>query len=770
MPNVDLWHDGEFWVTLRRWENDRVFRRYIDSLKKHGFRYDSSLKSWHTPYGDAFEEFVKEHDLDVDPQLVERARTLRRKTLSHDGVTARGDCWYDEQRGVVCFQIRYEDYEFRQLLKKAGAVWNKERKLWETGDAKVLDVLLRSGTSLHDRLQEIVRERTERLALSQAKRYEIDVPVPAGKALRPHQYVPIAYLLKAQRGMQASTVLIGDPMGSGKTATILGFCNYVAANEGLKVVVYYVRPSLAFSVEAEMREWLTFPAHIVRVTSKTDIAEIYSASKGPCVFLVPYSIAHHHNAALSALPIDVMIVDECQDIKHEKARRTRAIVGDGEEYQKISGRYNAFLSGTLTPKDPSEIFTVLKQYASEIYPGIVRAYKRGDVQGMAEMLRANVLVHRKKEEILTDLPPKERAMIFLEPTEQIRKHIAEEERVLECLDQIEMQTQLAHLELAFGADDAKAIEALTERIKGLSGQYLQTVAQRAKMRHTMGLAKVPQIIEFVQQIDESEKVVVFTWHRDVAERVAQAFGEEAVLYSGDVPQALREQAVHRFRDPNGARIFVGTMEAGGVGLNLQVARYVVMAEPHSVPGTLLQAEDRCHRIGSENKVLVYYVISGDTSSPDARILRNALMRMQMLERLMSTDTVAGHNVEELLRLEEVARIPQVPLAPSEVARWEALGRALAHAPLEPPPAHVLHGVQRVYTSDVIEYGRLVAAGERPPMEPTAYEAQLAQYVLTRPPLTQRSAEALRRLALRLGEPTLAAPTVALEQEEPALRL
>src|SRR5205814_2290280 len=106
--------------------------------------------------------------------------------------------------------------------------------------------------------------------------------------------------------------------------------------------------------------------------------------------------------------------------------------------------------------------------------------------------------------------------------------------------------------------------------------------------------KIPDVIAHVNDVLESgSKVVVFAHHRDVIHAFMGEWGEDAVYITGETGMQSRQDAVDRFQSDPECRLFVGNIQAAGVGLTLTASAHVIFAELDWVPGNVTQAEDRC---------------------------------------------------------------------------------------------------------------------------------------------------------------------------------
>jgi len=156
----------------------------------------------------------------------------------------------------------------------------------------------------------------------------------------------------------------------------------------------------------------------------------------------------------------------------------------------------------------------------------------------------------------------------------------------------------------------KAIETLVKKEKAEFKEDM--LGQFSTMRQEVGIAKLPMVIEHLQNLlEETDKVIVFAHHRKVLEELKRRLNDyNPVLLYGGLTAAQKQKTVDDFVTDRNKKIFLGQIDSAGVGVDglQKVASTVVFAEISWVPGALKQAIDRCHRIGQENKVLVQFLM------------------------------------------------------------------------------------------------------------------------------------------------------------------
>lgn len=353
-----------------------------------------------------------------------------------------------------------------------------------------------------------------------------------------------------------------------------------------------------------------------------------------------------------AVPWDLVILDESAAIKNRDAKRTMAIVGRRAQPRKglaeippIPARFRLCLSGTPMENRPEELWTTLyfldparwgsfwsyaKRYCGMINNGFgVDTSGATNLDELQRILRETIMIRRRKADVLTELPPKTRIVVELD-TDGLEDVIADEERTFNRFRE-DLESAQTRIELARASDNDEEFKAA---VKGLASSTV-AFTEMARVRHTTAVAKVPQMIEAIREdLEEAGKLIVFGHHRDVLQPIAAAF-PGSVMITGETPAELRQGICDRFQTDPDCRLFVGSIRACGEGLTLTAAKLVVFAEEDWVPGKVSQAEDRAHRIGQRDNVLVkHYVLPGTI---DARMIQTIVAKQEIIDKALDND-------------------------------------------------------------------------------------------------------------------------------------
>ena len=493
-------------------------------------------------------------------------------------------------------------------------------------------------------------ETSERPIMDRAARGQRDDYPPAGVAVRGSKAARRSDGVRdTHRTRQASLRQSSDLLQSrsGYSRTQAGYRGGREKPQAQKMEVS--RPPQGISTES------------VRVVS-IEVLERGSGQRSQDSFVYNIEVAGNHNYFA-----DGILVGNCHYLKNPKALRTKAVLGawhkeKAKRIKPIQAKRRLFLTGTPIVNRPIELHPILKSIDNkrwgnrfEYAKRYCSAYHNGygwDFSGASHLdelqdkLRSTCMVRRLKADVLTDLPAKRRQVIEI-PANGASDVIAEEQAIA-AKHESRMATLRVTVELAKASDDPRDYDRAVEKL--IEGQR-EEFAEIAKARKRTAIAKAPYVIDHINDILESgdTKVVLFTHHHEVTDQFLAEFGSRCVKLDGRNSMVSRDASVTRFQTDDHVRVFIGGIKAAGVGLTLTASAHVVFAELDWVPGNMTQAEDRCHRIGQVNSVLVQHLVL--EGSIDARMANTLVSKQAVIDKALDIEEDEAKRTERVEALE-----------------------------------------------------------------------------------------------------------------------
>lgn len=481
----------------------------------------------------------------------------------------------------------------------------------------------------------------ETLELSRAKDADIEVPVPDGIAYLGFQKAGIAFA-------KDKNALIADSMGLGKTVQAIGVIN---SRPEYRNVLVICPASIRLNWKREMSKWLV-NEYTIGYVNKNDYPEDTD------VLIINYDVVERHLDKINSRQWDLLIVDEAHYLKNPKAKRTVAILGKGKKIPGIQAGHKLFLTGTPILNRPVELFPLISaidpdtwssfwKYAHR-YCGAVNDGYGWDFSGYSNLeelqqkLRSTIMIRRLKEEVLTELPPKRRQVIELPSNPEINKLLRQERTIWEGNKEVIEDLRLA-VELA-KVNGTK--EEYNAAVKQLKNGHAAAFTDMSLIRQQIALAKLPYVVEHVRDIEG--KVILFAHHKAVVAALKEVLGDEAVVLVGDTKLEDRQSAVDDFQNDDKIRYFIGSIQAAGVGITLTASSHVVFAELDWVPGNLSQAEDRAHRMGQLNSVLVQHLVM--ENSLDVYMAQTVIAKQEIIDTALDVEVAEVATIENDIRL------------------------------------------------------------------------------------------------------------------------
>jgi SNF2 family DNA or RNA helicase len=437
------------------------------------------------------------------------------------------------------------------------------------------------------------------------------------------------------------TFLLADEPGLGKTAQSLIAASVADAFPLLAVVPNVVKMNWA----REVQKWIPNRTSTVIHGDGADLDAFAD------VVVVNYEVLDRHSGWLKTLGFKGMVVDEAHFIKNHSAQRSKLVLSLAAALrERRSDPLLMALTGTPVINS-TEDFKAIWQFLGWIDDTKPRAelMARLEETGLApaepgflsEARQAVIdmgIVRRRKVDVAADLPAKRVVDLPVELDDEAGRSIRQAER--------ELQNRLVqrYRSLAAGRKP-ETLEQKMQLVRLIAQQELEesrsatTGENIFTMIRKIGSAKAALAADYATQLARSTgKVVLFAKHIDVMDQAEATFARRAiksVSIRGDQTAAARERAVDSFLHDKGTKAIVCSLSAAGVGINLQVASNVVLAELSWTAAEQQQAIDRTHRIGQSEPVTAWRIIAAHTI--DARIAELVDSKASLAARALDGD-------------------------------------------------------------------------------------------------------------------------------------
>ena len=441
----------------------------------------------------------------------------------------------------------------------------------------------------------------------------------------PYQAQGIAFLVPR------SSALLGDEMGLGKTMQAI-VATRVLLGTGLARRVLVVCPKpLVTNWVREFETWAgDVPTLIVEGSTRKRHA-LWEVPQVP-VKIVNYELLSRDYDFLRQMQqeFDLVVIDEAQRIKNEHSQTARAV-------RSLSRRRSWALTGTPLENRPEDLVSIF----SFVQPGLLE-----DVPTLARLREQTepFLLRRKKEQVLTQLPPK-----FVRDT-QIDLTAAQRE--------------------SYAAAEQDGVLRLNELGDAITIQNVFELVLRLKQicnfdPATGESAKLEQLRTDMEEIAASgRKALIFSQWVSTLERLGGELADYCPLaFHGGVPSAQRGKVLERFRDDPNCHALLLTYGAGSVGLNLQFAQYVFLFDRWWNPAVEDQAINRVHRVGQTEPVFITRFVT--TGTIEERIIEVLDHKRALINAVVpGTDAPRSLSLveEDVFRLFDIQARPRRALA------------------------------------------------------------------------------------------------------------
>jgi SNF2 family DNA or RNA helicase len=434
-----------------------------------------------------------------------------------------------------------------------------------------------------------------------AAEYRAVLPTTLQAELRDYQVEGFEWLARlAHWGVGAC---LADDMGLGKTLQALALI-LSRAPQG---------PALVVAPTSVCMNWISEAARFaptlnVKLFGPGDRAAMLEGAQPFDLVIASYGLLQLEAAQFAKVGWHTIVLDEAQAIKNAHTRRSQAVMA-------LQGEFKMVATGTPLENHLGELWNLFRfinpgllgtsdQFNLRFAGPIERAQdKRAESHARARLRRLiqPFILRRTKAQVLAELPPRTEIVLPVELTQ-------EETALYESLRR-EALEKLAGLE---APQSQKAIQILAEMMKLRRACCNPELVAPGLGIASSKLATFARLLEGL--LENRHKVLVFSQFVDHLALIRKHLDERAIRYQyldGATPMQERKKRVDAFQGGDGD-LFLISLKAGGVGINLTAADYVIHMDPWWNPAVEDQASDRAHRMGQQRPVTIYRLVARHT--------------------------------------------------------------------------------------------------------------------------------------------------------------
>ena len=458
---------------------------------------------------------------------------------------------------------------------------------------------------------------------------EIPAPAELQTVLRPYQlagYQWLSYLNDVGWGG-----ILADDMGLGKTVQALSMLDYYRGQNAGTIKAIVVCPTtLIYNWQNEVKKFtpsLTF--HIHHGNARSRSAEELQQHH---IIITTYGTLRSDIQILLKINFDYVVLDESQAIKNPSSKVTKAA-------SLLNARNRVCMSGTPLQNNTFDIFAqmnflnpgllgTMEFFRNEFATPIDKFGEQEQKDHLRKLLFPFIL-RRTKEQVAKDLPDKTETILFCEMEKEQRKiydayRNSYRDKILGTID-----------EQGIDKSQLTILQGLM-KLRQICDSPAILNEEEKYPNHSIKLDELAR--EISENIGE-HKALIFSQFLGMLALIKQKLIEQKIpfeYFDGSTSAIDREKAIQNFQNNDDCRVFLISLKAGGVGLNLTAADYVYIVDPWWNPAVEQQAIDRTHRIGQTKNIFAYRMICIDT-------IEDKILQLQERKKILAKELISDEN-------------------------------------------------------------------------------------------------------------------------------
>lgn len=438
--------------------------------------------------------------------------------------------------------------------------------------------------------------------------------------------------------------ILADDMGLGKTLQALTLLQKAKEEDGPMPTLVVCPTSVVFNWESEIQKFA--PDLTCLKLSGVDRKQHFKTLSDYDIVITSYALVRRDIEKLKKINFRYVILDESQNIKNATSQTAQAV-------KRLNCHHKLALSGTPIENRLEELWSVF----DFLMPGFLFSMSefnfryvnpimdRGDktVEKRLKLQIYPFILRRMKRDVAKDLPDKVESIAYCELTPEQRDFY------MEVLDSTKEELFKSIEQKGLEKSRMSIFSALLRLRQICCHPWLYDKENTKNIRHSGKFEQLKEMLEEI--ISEGHRVLLFSQFVDMLDIVREWLkmkGIEHEYLTGKTKD--RQSAVENFNNNPNIPIFLVSLKAGGTGLNLTGADYVIHYDPWWNPAVEDQATDRAYRIGQTKKVFVYRLITKNTVEEKIQKLKSA--KRNLVDSVISVD----RNITKSLTMDDIREI------------------------------------------------------------------------------------------------------------------
>jgi non-specific serine/threonine protein kinase len=454
---------------------------------------------------------------------------------------------------------------------------------------------------------------------------EIPIPQQLENRLRPYQLSGFHWLNYLNNVGWGG--ILADDMGLGKTVQALSMLQHFADEEGSLKALVVCPTTLIYNWENEIKKFtpaLTWRIHHgnARAKRKEDLGD-------DNIIITTYGTLRSDIQMLMKIPFDYVVLDESQAIKNPASKVTKAA-------GLLKSKNRVCMSGTPLQNNTFDIYAQMnflnpgllgsvEFFRNEFSTPIDKLGEQEQKEHLRKLLYPFIL-RRTKEQVAKDLPEKTETILFCE-MESAQRNVydtyrnAYRNKILGVID-----------EQGVGRSQLTILQGLMKLRQICDSPAILNEDEK----YPNDSIKLEELTREITENIGEHKALIFSQFLGMLSLIKQKLVENNIefeYFDGSTSAADREKSIQNFQTNEECRVFLISLKAGGVGLNLTAADYVYIVDPWWNPAVEQQAIDRTHRIGQTKNIFAYRMICKDT-------IEDKILQLQERKRILAKELIS----------------------------------------------------------------------------------------------------------------------------------